>query len=251
MPVEPPRTRWQLPSPDQADEADLIAVGADLLPGTLLAAYRTGMFPMGVGDDGTPPIGWWSPVRRGVLLRGDHHVSRSLRRSRRRYTVGFDDDFDAVVAACADPGRDGRWITSDIAAAYRTLFNLGWAHSVEVRNGAGDLVGGLYGVAIGGLFAGESMFHRETDAGKVAVWAMADVVFADEDPDRIIDVQWSTDHLASLGVREIPRSEYLRRLSRATRLTTPAGWCERMASSRPVLVPDNEIDRNQGRAPTT
>ncbi|NNG39810.1 leucyl/phenylalanyl-tRNA--protein transferase [Flexivirga sp. ID2601S] len=236
MPVEPPPTEWNLGDQDQHLPQDLIAVGADLAPGTLLAAYRSGLFPMGIGDDGRPPIGWWSPVRRGVLLPGDHRVPRSLRRSRRRFRVSTDEAFDEVVAGCADPGRDGRWITRDVARAYARLHDLGWAHSIEVwdegegtgetgeTRGTGELVGGLYGVCTGGLFAGESMFHRATDASKVALWALVELFFADGDPRRLIDVQWQTDHLRTLGVREIGRRDYLQRLSAAQPLAIPPVW---------------------------
>ncbi|MEO7070127.1 MAG: leucyl/phenylalanyl-tRNA--protein transferase, partial [Nostocoides sp.] len=119
---------------------------------------------MGLGEGGAPPIGWWSPAVRGVLLPGSLHPTRSLRQSARRYSTTLDQDFGAVVAGCADPTRDGRWITPDIAAAYARLHGLGWAHSVEVWDRDGALVGGLYGLAIGGLFAGESMFHTARDA---------------------------------------------------------------------------------------
>ena len=146
---------------------DLVAVGADLEPGTILAAYRAGLFPMGLGPGGTAPLGWWSPDPRGVLLPGELHVSRSLRRSLRSFEITVDRAFDEVVAGCADPSRDGAWITPEIHAAYRALHRLGWVHSVEVWR-AGELVGGLYGVAVGRLFAAESKFHRATDASKAA-----------------------------------------------------------------------------------
>ncbi|RNI24394.1 leucyl/phenylalanyl-tRNA--protein transferase [Flexivirga caeni] len=227
MPVEPAPSRWNLDEQRQEDATqDLIAVGADLEPGTLLAAYRSGMFPMGIGDDGRRPIGWWSPVRRGVLLPGDFHVSRSLRRSRHRYRVTIDEAFADVVAACADPGRSGRWITAEVQTAYLHLHRLGWAHSVETWDPAGRLAGGLYGVCAGGLFAAESMFHRATDAGKVAVWALTELVFADGDHRRLIDVQWQTDHLATLGVREIARTDYLRRVVAAVGAPLPDCWSD-------------------------
>jgi leucyl/phenylalanyl-tRNA--protein transferase len=215
-PVWPGPSRWALlpPTPDQDD---LVAVGADLEPSTVVHAYSIGLFPMGVGDAGGPPLGWWSPEERGVLLPGDLHVSRSLRRSRRGFTVTVDSAFARVVAACADPGREGRWITSEVANAYGRLHELGWAHSVEVWAGE-ELAGGLYGVAVGGLFAGESMFHHRTDASKVALWALTDLWFADGDPRRIIDVQWQTPHLASLGVRVIERADYLLRLASAVQV---------------------------------
>lgn len=222
MAIEPPPSKWSLRF-DPDHPADLVAVGADLEPGTLLAAYRGGLFPMGTGRHGRPPIGWWSPVHRGVLMPGEHHASRSLRRSSRRFTTSIDRDFDAVVRACADPGRDGRWITGSVRAAYGRLHALGWAHSIEVWDGDGVLAGGLYGVAIGRFFAGESMFHRVTDAGKVAVWVAAQTVLADGAPG-LIDVQWRTPHLAGLGVREVARTRYLQLLDAALEGTLPAAF---------------------------
>ncbi|PWJ24816.1 leucyl/phenylalanyl-tRNA--protein transferase [Branchiibius hedensis] len=217
-PIEPPPSHWRLQdAPDLAQ--DLLASGADLAPGTVLSAYRLGLFPMGIGPHGAEPLGWWSPLQRGVLTPGDHHVQRSLRRSARRFRVAVDTAFDDVVAVCADPSRDGRWITPAIAQAYRTLHELGWAHSVEVWDGA-ELAGGLYGVSIGGFFAGESMFHRRTDAGKVALWALAQAVLAH--PAGLIDVQWQTDHLSTQGVREVSRQRYLELLAAALAAPVPA-----------------------------
>jgi len=193
---------------------DLVGVGADLEPGTVLEAYSAGLFPMGIGAHGARPIGWWSPDPRGILRVTDLHVSRSLRRSVRRFEIRLDTAFAAVVAGCADPGRDGRWITPEITAAYTRLHELGWAHSVEVfRDDV--LVGGLYGLALGGLFAGESMFHRVTDASKAALVALHGLLAADGDPRRLLDVQWRTTHLATLGIGEVPRAEYLRLLAAA------------------------------------
>jgi leucyl/phenylalanyl-tRNA--protein transferase len=169
---------------------------------------------MGLGRAGRGPIGWWSPDPRGVLPLDGLRVSRSLRRSAARFEIRVDSAFDAVVAACGDPGRAGRWITPAVAAAYGDLHRLGWAHSVECWRD-GELVGGLYGVAVGGLFAGESMFHRATDASKVALVALVRILQADGDPRRLLDVQWRTGHLGSLGVVEIPRTEYLARLRTA------------------------------------
>ena len=221
MPVEPDPSRWQLDLEQAQPQEDLVGVGADLEPGTLLKAYRAGLFPMGLGHHGRGPIGWWSPDPRGVLLPGHLKVSRSLRRACRRFEVRVDTAFTDVMRACADPSRDGRWITPAIIRAYTALHELGWAHSVETWRD-GELVGGLYGLAIGGLFAGESMFHHATDASKVALVALAERVFADGDPCRLIDVQWSTPHLASLGITEVPRGDYLGRLGRALALPLPA-----------------------------
>ncbi|WP_432511864.1 leucyl/phenylalanyl-tRNA--protein transferase [Kineococcus sp. SYSU DK001] len=189
------------------DGEDLVASGGDLHPATLLDAYRNGFFPMGLGGGGRGPLGWWSPDPRGVLVPERVHVSRSLRRSLRRFEVRLDTAFDAVVAGCADPSRPGAWITGEVAHAYGRLHRLGWAHSVEVWQD-GELVGGLYGVSLGGLFAAESKFHRVTDASKAAVVALADVLVADGAGGRLVDVQWRTDHLATLGVEEVPRGAY-------------------------------------------
>ena len=221
-PREPAPSRYAFDVGAAKPGEDLVGVGADLLPGTLLAAYRTGLFPMGLGPRGSGTVGWWSPDPRGVLLPGDLRVTRSLRRSARRFEVRVDTAFDDVVAACGAPERPHGWITQDIKDAYGELHRLGWAHSVECwRDGA--LVGGLYGVAIGGLFAGESMFHTERDASKVALVALTEVLWADGDPRRVLDVQWRTDHLASLGVLELPRQAYLTRLAAALLAPLPQG----------------------------
>jgi leucyl/phenylalanyl-tRNA--protein transferase len=222
-PVEPAPSRWALEVEGAQPGEDLVGVGADLEPGTLLMAYRRGLFPMGLGRRGARPIGWWSPDPRGILPLERLHVSRSLRRSIRRFEVRVDTAFDRVVAGCADPGREGRWITPSVARAYRELHRLGWAHSVETW-ADGELAGGLYGVAIGGLFAGESMYSARTDASKVAVAALVEMLAADPTgpaSERLLDVQWRTDHLAHLGVIEVPREEYLRRLHLALALPVP------------------------------
>ena len=222
-PIEPPPTAWQLEVQSATPGEDLVGVGADLEPGTLLSAYRTGLFPMGLGRRGGPPTGWWSPDPRGVLPLSAVRVPRSLRKARGRFEVRVDTAFDEVVRGCADPGRGGRWITRDVARAYSTLHRLGWAHSVESWQD-GELVGGLYGVATGGLFAGESMFHRVTDASKVALVELVEILAAAGDaPQRLLDVQWRTDHLASLGAVAIPRADYLARLPSALALPSPWG----------------------------
>ncbi|HLF41623.1 MAG TPA: leucyl/phenylalanyl-tRNA--protein transferase, partial [Acidimicrobiia bacterium] len=172
---------------------DLLAVGGDLEPGTLLDAYRHGAFPMPVQG----LLGWWSPDPRGILPLDGLRVTRSLEKSCRRFELRVDTAFDAVIEACADPRREGGWISDDIRAAYRRLHRLGWAHSVEAWDAEGYLAGGLYGVAIGGLFAGESMFHRARDASKVALVGLVEMLLADGHPDRLLDVQWATDHLVS------------------------------------------------------
>lgn len=212
-PIEPGPTPWEFPEPGRwPEDDDLVAAGADLAPATLLAAYRLGVFPMPIGRR---QIGWFSPVRRGVLPLDGLRVSRSLRRSARRFEIRVDTAFDEVVAACADPSRPGAWITGEVRAAYGELHRLGWAHSVEAWQGD-RLAGGLYGVAIGGLFAGESMFHRVTDASKVALVGLVRLMRDQHADRRLLDVQWRTDHLASLGVVEIDRAAYLKRLRSAT-----------------------------------
>ena len=223
MPLDPGPSRYAFDI-ERADAGeDLVGAGADLEPATILAAYRAGAFPMGLGRHGAGPMGWWSPDPRGVLRPEDLRVSRSLRRSCARLQVTVDTAFDAVVRGCADPDREGRWITRPVTRAYTRLHALGWAHSVEVWSGD-QLVGGLYGIAIGGLFAGESMFHRVTDASKVALVALRELITADGDPRRIIDVQWVTPHLASLGAREVPRAAYLGMLADALEAPLPTAW---------------------------
>lgn len=156
-------------------------------------------------------IGWWSPDPRGVLVPNNLMVSRSLERSRRRYEIRIDSNFDGVMAGCADPKRPRGWIDDRVVAAYTELHRLGWAHSVEAWDGEG-LAGGLYGVAVGGLFAGESMFHRRTDASKVALVALAGLCGNREN--QLIDVQWCTDHLSRLGATEVGKNYYLGLLPR-------------------------------------
>ena len=216
MPTEPPRCAWAFPPPEAAGEQGLLALGADLEPGTLLAAYRAGVFPMPLG--GVREMTWFSPDPRGIVPLGEFRPSRSLRRSARGFAVTADTAFGAVIAGCADPRRPGGWITPEIRAAYERLHALGWAHSIEVWDGDGALAGGLYGVEIGGLFAAESKFHVRTDASKVALAALVERLRA-AGGERLLDVQWTTPHLATLGARDIARSEYLRRLAAA--LPTP------------------------------
>ena len=159
-------------------------------------------------------IGWFSPDPRGIIPLDGLRVSRSLRRSTRRFRVTVDADFAAVITACGDPLRPHGWIDDDIVEAYTRLHDLGWAHSVEVWSADdGALAGGLYGVAIGGLFAGESMFRRRTDASKVALVALVERLR--DGGGALLDVQWCTEHLASLGAIEIPRASYLARLADA------------------------------------
>ena len=230
MPLEPPPTPWAFPDPARLEELDdLVAVGADLEPGTLLAAYRRGLFPMPSGTAGDPMY-WWSPVERGILPVAGLRVSRSLRRSVRDYEIRVDTAFEEVIDACSDPARDSGWISRDIRAAYLRLHELGWVHSVEAWRD-GRLCGGLYGVASGGLFAGESMFHRERDASKVALVGLVGLLDDDHAGDRLVDTQWQTQHLASLGVVTVLREEYLDRLVRALAIPAPEAF-ERAALGR-------------------
>jgi leucyl/phenylalanyl-tRNA--protein transferase len=213
-PIEPPPSHFAMPDPRAvAPGEDLVAIGADLEPGTLLAAYRAGLFPMPVDPRRRrSKMAWFSPDPRGVIPLDGLHVSRSLRRSMRHFDVRMDEQFTEVVRACADPSRPGRWITEPVVGAYTTLFELGWGHSVEVYRDD-TLVGGLYGLRIGRFFAGEAMFHTATDASKVALVALVEWL-GDTDAE-LLDVQWCTDHLATLGAVAIPRTEYLQRLGAA------------------------------------
>ena len=204
--------RWRFPPPSEWLDGDLVNVGGDLQPSTLIDAYRRGIFPMEV--TGLPGVlGWWSPDPRGILPLDGLRVTRSMRQSARRYDVRVDTCFARVIRGCADPSREDGWINDQFIAAYTRLHELGWAHSVEVFDRDGRLAGGLYGVRIDGLFAGESMFHVKRDASKVALMALADLMKASGMP--LLDVQWCTDHLASLGAVAIPRREYLARLADA------------------------------------
>ena len=208
MRLEPPPSRWALPDPAAAGPDDVVAVGADLEPGTVLDAYRHGLFPMRIGRR----LAWWSPTPRGILPLDGLHVSRSLRRVLGRFEIRVNTAFTPVMEACGDPGRPHGWIDASFVAAYTALHELGWAHSVEVWD-ADALVGGLYGVRIGRFFAGESMFHRVTDASKVACRATVELLRLDGAS--LFDVQWTTPHLRTLGAIDLPRDEYLRRLAAA------------------------------------
>jgi leucyl/phenylalanyl-tRNA--protein transferase len=171
-------------------------------------------------------LAWWSPDPRGVLPLDGLIVSRSLRRSCARYEVTVDRAFEDVIDACGDPSRPGGWITSAIRDAYVQLHRLGVAHSVEAwSRDDGTLAGGLYGIGLRGLFAGESMFHRQRDASKVALVGLVDALRGN--PSALLDVQWVTPHLASLGAIEIPRTEYLARLPAALAAPSPSIFQER------------------------
>ncbi|HEX4540134.1 MAG TPA: leucyl/phenylalanyl-tRNA--protein transferase [Acidimicrobiales bacterium] len=240
MPIEPAPSAWRFPRPGSARDRhrrvggsgladDVVAVGADLEPGTLLAGYRNGLFPMPLDLPGRPPVmGWWSPDPRAILPVDGLRVSRSLARSCRRFEVRVNTAFEAVGRACASPDRPGRWITPDISVAYEGLHHLGWAHSVEAwapgegPGGEDLLAGGLYGVAIGGFFAGESMFHRRSDASKVALVALVEHLVSGGAT--LLDVQWLTPHLGRLGAVEISRERYLDLLAEATARPLPSAF---------------------------
>jgi leucyl/phenylalanyl-tRNA--protein transferase len=222
VPVYRLSRRAVFPEPGEAEPDGLLAVGGDLSPERLLAAYAAGIFPW--YSDQTPIL-WWSPDPRLVLDPASLHVSRSLTRTlrRRRYRVRSDTAFAEVIARCASrprPGQDGTWITDEMAAAYRRLHELGFAHSFEAWEGE-TLSGGLYGVSLGGAFFGESMFADRPDASKVALvtaigwmarWGVT-----------LVDCQVRTEHLVRLGAREIPRREFLAALARALEKPTRRG----------------------------
>ncbi len=180
----------------------MVAIGADLEPGTVLAAYQAGIFPMSWR---ARKIAWWSPDPRGILPLDRLKISRSLRKAVPRFEIRVDTAFEEVIAACADPARTGAWIDKSMRRAYTRLHHDGWAHSVEAW-ADGQLAGGLYGLAIGGLFAGESMFHRRTDASKVALVGLVERLRSGGAT--LLDVQWLTSHLASLGAVEVARPRY-------------------------------------------
>ena len=223
VPLAPDPTPWAFPHHTTWDpDDDLVALGADLEAGTLLTAYSLGLFPMPVTLD-REELGWFSPVERGVLPLAGLKVSRSLRRAARDVDIRVDTAFDEVVSQCGSPDRPDGWITPEFVRGYTRLHHLGWAHSVEAWRD-GRLVGGLYGVSIGGLFAGESMFHRERDASKVALLGLVELLRDEHADERVLDVQWQTPHLASLGVVRRPRGEYLEALERCLHLPLPAAF---------------------------
>jgi len=223
VPLAPDPTPWAFPHHSTWDpDDDLVALGADLEAGTLLTAYSLGLFPMPVTLD-REELGWFSPVERGVLPLAGLKVSRSLRRAARDFEIRVDTAFDEVMAECGSPDRPDGWITPEFVRGYTRLHHLGWAHSVEAWRD-GRLAGGLYGVSIGGLFAGESMFHRDRDASKVALLGLVELLRDEHADERVLDVQWQTPHLASLGVVRRPRGEYLESLQRCLHLPQPAAF---------------------------
>lgn len=210
--------RWRLPLPDEFPEGDLVALGGDLDPSTVINCYRRGIFPMKVPAL-HEAIAWWSPDPRGTLPLERLRVTRSMRHSAKRYDVRIDTCFEDVIHACADPSREDGWIDDEFIAAYTRLHDLGWAHSVETLDRDGQLAGGLYGIRIDGMFAGESMFRRQRDASKVALMALVDLMRASGMS--LLDVQWCNPHLASLGAVAIPRREFLAKLVDAVKGDSP------------------------------
>lgn len=210
--------RLEFPDPRRAAPEGLVAIGGDLAVPRLLAAYRSGLFPWTVA-----PVTWWSPDPRGILELDQFHVSRSLGRvlRRNRFTITRDRAFRQVMQGCSAPapGRGPTWITPEFVEAYTQLHAQGHAHSVECWQGTG-LVGGIYGVSVGAFFAGESMFHHVSDASKVALYHLVQILrragFL------LFDLQMLTPITAQLGGTTIPRSLYLKRLAAA--VSTPCAW---------------------------
>lgn len=202
--------------PEQWPAQDLIALSDDFDLTMTLAAYGSGAFPMPLPQAWFDArMGWWSPMRRAVLELDELRVTRSLLKSARRYTTTIDLAFDEVLDRCADPARPHGWINPDVRKIFTEAHRVGVVHSVETWDAEGRLVGGLYGLSLAGLFAGESMFHDPThgrDASKVALARLVNLLSDRPDGGALLDVQWQTDHLASLGASEISRAEYLARL---------------------------------------
>jgi leucyl/phenylalanyl-tRNA--protein transferase len=200
----------------------LLAAGGDLKPARLLAAYERGVFPWYSAQQ---PILWWSPDPRMVLFPEEFHCSRSLSKTLRNgpYTSRVDGDFGATIRACAAPRRSGpdTWLNPDMIASYEQLHELGFAHSVETHH-AGQLVGGLYGIALGGVFFGESMFSLERDASKAALARLVEECRARDI--RVIDCQVASGHLASLGAREVSRAQFVALLRRYARRSPCGSW---------------------------
>ena len=222
MPIYQLTEELSFPHPSLATEGGLLAVGGDLRPERLILAYSHGIFPW--YSEGRPIL-WWCPSPRLVLFPEQLHVSRSLRKTMKRkaYRITFDRDFEGVIDGCAEierAGQDGTWITADMRAAYVQLFEMGLAHSVEAWVGT-ELVGGLYGLSLGGTFFGESMFARRTDASKVAFVTLVQQLQAWNFD--MIDCQVVTEHLLKFGAREIELDEFLQRLETSVARPTRRG----------------------------
>lgn len=218
--------RLVFPNPREADDYGLVAIGGDYRPEMLLAAYANGIFPWPSDE---LPFSWFSPDPRLILRPMDFHTSRSLRKTlkSRRFTTTFDQDFEAVIDGCAAAPRAGdvgTWIVDELRRGFLELHQLGFAHSVEVWDGD-RLAGGLYGLSLGAMFCGESMFHRESNASKVALWALCRQTA--EWGFELIDCQVHTDHLESLGAMECSRHEFLDALDFALQAPTRQGsWSD-------------------------
>lgn len=223
-PIEPPKTAIAFPDPRRLGRREVVAIGEDFRPCTVLEAYRRGVFPWPhTSPTGDPMVLWFSPNPRAIFpIEAEPHWSRSLRRTLRHhpYTVTVDEDFEGTIRACGETrAATGTWITPALLAGYLELHALGWAHSVEVWDTSTTprrQVGGIYGIAIGGAFAGESMFHKETDCSKIAFASLVERLRAGGFV--LFDVQVQNRHLASLGCIEVPRPTYLDRLDAALRV---------------------------------
>ncbi len=224
-PIEPPKVAISFPDVRRTGRREVVAIGADFRPHTILEAYRRGIFPWPhTTPTGDAMVLWFSPNPRAIFpLDGEPDWSRSLRRTLRRhpYTITIDEAFEETIRSCGETRAEaGTWIVPDLVEGYVTLHRLGWAHSLEVwdtrPSGPRRLVGGIYGMAIDGVFAGESMFHRETDCSKIAFASLVDRLrrggFC------LFDVQVQNRHLASLGCVEIPRERYLQLLADALKV---------------------------------
>ena len=220
MPTPLEASVWDFPTLEQMPKDDLVILGADLKPETVIDSYTHGIFPMHINVSNKQQIGWWSPQQRGILPLNKINISKSLQKSMKKFQVSFDQAFDQVIDGCGDDKRPQGWINKEIKIAYKKLFELGYVHSVEVWNKKDELVGGLYGVEVKGLFAGESMFHKETDASKTAMVYLVNKL-KDAGGKRLFDVQWQTPHLKSMGVIKIPRKKYLSMLPEVMK-TKPA-----------------------------
>ena len=211
-----PATYPTFPSVDLADPDGLLMLGGELNPIWILEAYRQGIFPWPLSYEGVDLLAWFSPDPRAILELDELHVSRRLGRRIRNggYQVTMNQAFDQVIAGCAAPRQDepGTWITPELMAAYQQLHELGHAHSVEVWH-EGTLVGGLYGVAVGGFFSGESMYHHHRDASKMAIVYLVRHLF--ERGFTLLDIQQSSLHCSMMGAKEISRDQYLERLRKA------------------------------------
>ena len=191
-----------------SEKRELVGFSRSISADDMIVGYRRGMFAMSYWG---VLYQWWSPDPRGVLPLDGLRVTRSLRKSMRRFDVVFDTDFPAVLSACADPDRPGGWIDPGLTEAYLDLHRRGYAHSVEARDVDGRLAGGLFVVCIGGFVSGESMFHTAPDASKVALVGLVERLRLASGP-VLLDTQWRTEHLATLGVVDMPRRRYLRAL---------------------------------------